>query len=838
MIRPECIQAVAQALGRAPSQVELRDMENTLSSNLRRLAREDPQRVRAMTPGQRLNAAAKLTAEDLVAAVAKKKQRIALTIQANDRVSTYLENHPSNTLEALDELVAFKANTKGSVLSLETRAKAIMKDAERRLNDLWAAGGDKWFGLWQNKEGMAALIREIHGESTGDALSAKAAKAWHEVTEELRTRYNEAGGVIGKLDDWGMPHHHSPEKVGQAGVEQWITDTLPKLDRERYVNEDGTRMTDEQVHKFLSESWLSIASRGANKIEPGQLTGPGMKANRHAEERQIHFANADAYIAYQKQYGDRALYNVMIHHLHSLSRDLAATETLGPNPDFMFKKFLDTGVKETATSKPLESEKVASRAQSIETLYNYVTGKSQPIANRTIARWSDNLRNLLTASRLGSAIISSFSDEGTMHLTAAVNGLSHIQLLRNSLVAMNPLDRTELRMARRTGLALDTVIGTLNRYGEDQLSGWTSRVANVSLRVSGLNAITEARQRAFGITMMDALGSMTREHSWAEIEAGDAKVLKSKGLTETDWNIFKQAELEAFGHGNDGVLTPDSVAAIADEKIAKTIGNEDPKAISRVRREAMLKLIGAVQEETTMAVIEPGARDRLALQFGSQRGTAKGEFLRSIFQFKSFPFAMLERSLGRANMLGGSGRVAYLASLIASTTILGALSVQVNEMVSGRDPQNMKPNAKNDWKFWVKSLLKGGALGLYGDFLFSDSSQHGGSLTSSLLGPTVGLAEEALNLTQGNLVQSAQGKDTHWQAEAVKFFKGITPGTSLWYAKAALDHLIFQKLQEHWSPGYLAKIKSRARTEFKQDYWWDPGKSIPKRAPNLGRSYQ
>ena len=136
---------------------------------------------------------------------------------------------------------------------------------------------------------------------------------------------------------------------------------------------------------------------------------------------------------------------------------------------------------------------------------------------------------------------------------------------------------------------------------------------------------------------------------------------------------------------------------------------------------------------------------------------------------------------------------------------------------------------------WLKAMLMGGSLGLYGDFVFSDSTQYGNTPIGAIMGPVVGLAESSLNLTQGNIIQGMMGKDTHAGAEALRFVKGNLPGANLWYAKAALDHMIFHELQELLSPGYLAQMRRRAAREFKQSYWWEPGDALPDRAPDFSR---
>jgi hypothetical protein len=195
---------------------------------------------------------------------------------------------------------------------------------------------------------------------------------------------------------------------------------------------------------------------------------------------------------------------------------------------------------------------------------------------------------------------------------------------------------------------------------------------------------------------------------------------------------------------------------------------------------------------------------------------------------------MIERHWARGMAIPNrGGRAAYLATLLAATTVLGAASLEVNEVLGGRDPRNLNPAEKGGVKNWIAAMLKGGSLGIYGDFLFSDSTQYGNSPLATLTGPVLGMGEDLLNLTQGNLVRLAQDRGTHFGAGLVRFIKSNTPGASLWYAKAAFDHLIFNQLQEYFSPGYLSRIRARSEQQFNQQWWWEPGQTLPDRPPDL-----
>lgn len=835
-MKQQCIQSVTAAIGRSLTQVEVQGIESRVKQHLRAMVREDRQRVMAMSPDARLIEAGQRAAAEIVHEAQLKKHRLALTIKAHDTLNNYLADAKQRGIDGMDAIertIAFKADGKSNFMSAETRAESIKRNALRQLIDTFNATHPGFFRLFENQEGVAKLTRELFGVDSGDPIAKKGAQAWHQVTEALRQQFNSAGGDIGKLDNWALPQHHSQMKVAKAGREAWVQDVLGKIDQSQYVNEDGSAFTQQQLVDFLGHAWETIATGGVNKIDPGAARGSGMRANRHSESRQIHFKGPDEYLDYQRQFGDKDLYGIMVGHVGALAKDTAMVETFGPNPNVVYSFFRDTALQEMAKADPARAGKLSERAVKMDSLYDFVAGRTLPVANEYLARGFDTLRNWLVATRLGSAIITSFSDEATLYLTAHINNLPEMQVFRNELAAMNPANREELTLARRAGLALDTMIGELNRFGQDGLgSSFSSALANTTMRVSGLNAITDARKRAFGVTMMDAIGNLTRNVSdVSKLDPTDWRILKSKGITDTDWKVWRLAQTENWNDTNSTMLTPESVARVSDADLAAV------KLTAKDRTEAVHKLLGTVLEETDVAVISPGARDKALTGAGLQRGTWKGELTRSFFLFKSFPIAMISRHWMRGmGQETAGGKAAYIASLVVATTALGALSLEVDQLLQGKDPRTLNPAEKGGARNWLAAMLKGGSLGIYGDFLFSEATQggHRGPIASAL-GPVAGMVEEAMNLTQGNLVQYAQGKDTHAGAEFVRFLKGNTPGGNLWYAKAALDHLIWNQAAEYLSPGYLSTMEARARREFGQNYWWAPRDVTPGRAPALER---
>ncbi|HGK4040329.1 MULTISPECIES: hypothetical protein [Klebsiella pneumoniae complex] len=823
-MRQECINAVQQAASRRLTQQEIQNIEDRIYRNMRQLARNDPASWRAMTDAERLRRAGQLAANELTNEAALKRRRVALTIAARQRLDAFIKTYQGKDgkLEALNRTIAFHADGKSNFLSVESRGKATRDYALSQIQEAFEAVDPRFFHLFEDEASVRDLVYEMRGQDTGNVRAKKGAKAWAGVTELLRQRFNDAGGDVGYLENWGIPQHHSMEKVGRVSQDKWISDVIGKLDRKYYIKDDGQLMSDAELKTFLGEAYNTIATGGLNKLSDTGMRISGARSNRGNASRQIHFKDADSYLEYQREYGDRSLWEVMVGHLEGISKDIALVETYGPNPDHVFRSILDEVTAEQATANPERTGRIKRLANSTENLYNFIAGKTQPIANPHIARWSDNIRNWMVASRLGSALLASFSDLGTMYMSAKVANIPMNRLFMNQLEAMNPANRTELARARRAGLAMESLLGSVNRWAMDNMGPSVSRwAATAVMRASGLTAWTDAHKRAYGVTMMGSLGEVvSRAPDLRSLDDSDFRILKSKGITEQDFSVWKLAQQEDWGNGNTTMLTPESIMRIPDAAVMH-LGLPE-----RVRFEAMRRLLAAVSEEVDMAVITPGAREQLFTGGGLQRGTWKGELTRSVFLFKSFPISVVLRHWTRAmGMPSAGGRAAYIAAFLASTTMLGALSQQLNDMASGRNPREMV--GKDAGKFWLGALLKGGGLGLYGDFLLSDHTRYGGGALASMLGPVAGLVDDVVKLAQGIPLNAVEGKPEQTGGDLVKLGKGLIPGANLWYAKAALDHMIFNQLQEYFSPGYLRKVEQRSKKQFNQTYWWRPQDVTP-----------
>lgn len=823
---PQCRQAVQQAAGRALTDAEIKKIDDRIASTMRNLARADPAAWRAKSADQRVLDAAQVAMADVQGEAALKVQRAQMQI-----IKTAAMGSRVGDLMASYAIGRNKALVKEMELT-DHYAEGIKRETMSNMMDLLDAVNSK-AGTGAGRKALMFLFdvenpvmtRDLATEifengsgSTGNQLAQKAAKAWLASIEEMRVRFNGSGGDVGQLDYGYLPQPHDQARVRRGGDaaarQKWVEDTLPLLNRNRYFQEDGTRMTDQQMTALLDSAWDTIATGGLNKMTPGQGGGNGARANAGSESRQIHFKDAQAYMDYMGNYGGGSMYDAMLGHIGGLSRDIALVERYGPNPaqqmklQFDLAKQTDVGVERSFMMKP-------------ESYWDLISGKTGMAENGNIAKIAQDARNIQVFGKLAGAVLSSVTDVATYFVTTGFNKLSYFEAIKNIGKQFDGNTRDFLTMH---GIIADSMISNLNRWSGDNIkNNWSGRLANSTMKLSLMNAWTDTLRRAFSMTMMNGLAKMAKT-DWPALTEWDRSHLTRKGITEADWQVIRKSQLTDY-QGAD-FLTPEAIRA-----------GGDPRA-----NEVVAKVLGLITDESEYAVINPDLATKAAASGGGMaRGTVRGELARSVMQFKSFPVAMISRHWrrmldapqGKDGSPALANKLLYGAAMMTSLTALGAVAFQNKQIVQGKDPVDMTTA-----KFWTRAMAQGGGMGIVGDFLLTDPTTNPGDATANAIknvaGPTVGsIFDIGYKLGVENIYEAANDKDTHFAAEAIRTGRSHLPYVNLWYAKAALDHAGMHALQENLSPGYLSKMQRRAQKDWNQDYWWEPGEAMPERAPDM-----
>ncbi len=777
-------------------------------------------RVYARTHGEEAAAAmaSQATVAQLTAAAAHKRRNVIRQAQKQGAIAKRLVGPDGRINPKEAERV---------IEDVEKRRLAIKSRFHMGLDGFFSKFHANILGNVRNKLELEDLPREIREPgSTGNADVAGIAKAVTSVLEYARTRYNDAGGRIGKIAGY-HPQGHSSVKVRDAGFVVWRDFTRDLLDREKMLDPlTGAPYSDQALELALRGAWETIRTNGLSKVTAG-ASGGKMLANQHAEHRFIHFKDADSFLAYEDRFGEGNIFTAINSHLETLARDIALMEILGPNPAAAVRWMKDHVQKQAALDTgPMSNlpAKAEAANNQVDRLYNEITGVNRRPEKERIALVFGTFRAVQTTAKLGSAPLSAVTDASFGIVARKFNGLPVTGMAGDYLKLLNPLNEADKKFAIRAGLIAEGwshITAASHRFLGEELTGeFAQRLASGTMRASGLAQLTQAGRWAFGMELLGHLTDVsgTSFDRLSELSGGARlqRAMQRYGITADDWDVIRKAPIEV--HKDVGWILPGNI--------------EDPRVGD--------KLLEWIHTEVNHAVPMPDLRTRALMNRGPKRGTYLGEIWRSAFQFKAFSIGVMLMEAGRVGAIamerGKWNAANYAVALFGATTIGGLVALQLKEIAWGKDPRPLTDKDGNpDLKLWGAAMLQGGGLGIYGDFLGQSENRYGGGFAETLAGPLVSSGQVFGDAILGNTFKAVRGDDTDVGADLVKILRTETPGSSLWYSKLAFNRTIADQLQEQIDPNYRRSWRAMERraAERGQEFYWEPGETSPDRAPDM-----
>lgn len=906
-MRQECINAMARAIGRTPKAEEVRNIEDGIRDAIRSVRQKDARAGAQRPDADVFREAAELAAKRAVHNIYKRRQRVAQDAIARAQVmNTLRQNVPEKELtpDYLAQMIAMgriKGTKNISVTSAEELSVGAFQDWTRQIGAKIDAANNGARDVYQRltaldrsvlkdptynqlrKSYEYMLVKEMHGQSSGNADVATLAKALQDVQETSRVARNDVGADIAKLENRGFANYDSRELITRAGRDDWLK-TLSATDRakalltradpprewsrdawvkdamptyERFIGDDGKPLNDADWKAALEDVFETKVSDGANKLEPGtRLAGGGVKGRGANAQRVLHFTNPQAHWNYLGKYSDKSVMEVILDELTMSSRDFGILKTFGPSAEQNFQYALDT-IQKHATSTSGGGKDVidiASQANTMRKLFDYQSGIRSQASFSPVMQAA---RNLMTSAMLGSSVITAGATDPFI-MNARASALKLDTVTPGVQTVKNLFGKQTKQAIDQLGLVTDVQAALVSRMGGfDTSRGVTGWLAEKNLKLSGMIALDRAHKASFGMSMLHTIGDLTRRFdSLDSLKKSDYQLLADKGWNETDWQIMRAAKLDAITDRHQG-MTPESIYNVPDDAVKlaaqpqidalqngvseaiKSMGQLTPEREKKVRQayadeiaagtariirnakaDAAYKLLGVTHSEMIQAVTTATSIDKF-------RAASSGEIARNFMLFKTTPFAGFRNFIQTATDLERMPGIKFAARYIAGTTIGGAVALQLNSLLSGGDPADMtKPG------FWISSLLKGGSFGIYGDLVLSDQTRFGSSIAGTIGGPSLSFLESVLKTTVGNAQKAVQGKETTVAADSINTARMVAPFASLWYTKAVFNHLILQQMQEMASPGYNSKMEQRMQQNYNQSYWWRPGQTAPGDSPD------
>ena len=772
--------------------------------------------LKKMSPADADVAATLEVGKIMMDAAKSKRLRMSTQIVANHTIKGRMDSHPHGKLAGLNGILVRDIHEEhgglGEKINISTQTEVIRNEALTILAPLMKNYQSTHAGLVQNMEGVWNSVRELFGNDTGDAAAKEVARAFTKAREYLLARAKRAHVQISELEDWRLPQMWDTKRVRSFGADN--SEFVENL-YQAYAAGDIKVMTKSGQGETPHLAVLGQLQEMQKDIIAGRGNG-GARMNNQL--RTIRFQNFEAYERLMKKYGhgNGNMYNALIGHINSMSQEIAWAELAGPHWRENIKIRLEearaddamrlaTGGKRGNIRRQFSPIRAVENPLHTDRMIQYLSGELSQVESEMIAGFAGGARNIMTAAKLGSASIAAVpGDSVTAFMAARHNGIPAVRLLGQMMKGM--VGGSDRELASQLNLvsssAIDSALGS-KRF-EDEIIGSDvgGRLAEVTIRASGLQAWTEMAKRTVSMEFMGLIGRQSNlTHN--QLEPNFRRFLDRYGFTEANWNEIRAGGMMEY----DGTRYFDST--------------------SLKNRRLSDRLTGAIFDERQFAVIEPDARIKAWSQGGGKRGTIGGEGSRSIFQFKSFPMTMLTTHVARAMITGPlHERPFRVAGLAAYTMIAGAVALQASNLLSGRDPENM-----TDGQFWMRSMMRGGGLGLYGDLVYSLRQRGEGGFYGALAGPApstfVGLASD---LVKSNFT----GKTL------AKYMKAFMPGSTLFYARAVADRMIFDQIQAMLDSNYRQswqRQENRMRRSTGQENWYGRGEVFPSDSPNFDNAF-
>lgn len=689
--------------------------------------------------------------------------------------------------------------------------------------------GKGFMGRQKGKAHLPNIVREIQGVKTGDKNAKAMADAWLKIQDVTVDMFNAAGGSMNRLKNY-IPQSMNAVKMVKAGKANWVKNHMDLLDWNKTRWPDGKMIPAAQRQKVLEGVFDTLTTDGASRIDVSKFRGQGRAVGNTLDtHRFLHYKNPDAWLKAHDEYGEGNVFEVLTRHIEDMSHKIALVETFGPNPE-MTKLNMASIVRAEAAKVGAQelAHAEAVLKNKFDPMFETMMRENPMDPHSTFGSIVTGTANILTAAQLGSAAL--LAIPGDFMQTAAVRALNNMGMFNGVGTYIKTLatDQKFMRqIATQSGFIMDEVV--MSTYATTRFTGMATvgpaasrHVAEAVMRASLMSGHTRAARWS---VQAEFMGLLNRSRDMPFDKLPFRAVAERYGITAPEWDAMR-GRVPTWQPRKD-------VSFMRPIDILKT---DAPN-----RQALYRKFQGMIFDESRKMVPEATMEGANTLKATTRPDTLVGALLYSFAMYKNFPVSFM-MIYGRLGMTAPTvkGRLAFYAGLGAGMTMVGALGTQMREISRGRDPLPMDNPA-----FLGKAFLSGGAMSIWGDFLFAGVNEFGKGPQDATAGPLISFLGDTTDLLLGDTFQWANTigslSDGEFQsttaAKSVEWARRYTPGSSIWWARLVLERHVFDRLQELADPRAYSKWQSRQRTQLRErgnNYWWAPGQDEPSRAPQFG----
>ena len=610
----------------------------------------------------------------------------------------------------------------------------------------------------KKKTGLDEIVHEMFGSDSKSDAARELSSEYQKTLDFLHRKAIESGVDMPKLSDYRLPNpSHSPTTLFEVGKAEWTRDIDNYLDWDKMKRpKTGTVIPREEREEVLSAVFDTLVTDGKNKVKIGRKT----LLDHLKDSRFLKFKDAPSYMEYSKKYTDGNVFETMVDHIDKMSRRIALAETFGPDP-VATKNALKQGALKAAAQEDIKragtgQKPVSKGLQAKMNRFDAMFDRAADIGDMNEGWISNSVgatKNLMTSAFLPNAVLSAISDFPKAALAQRGMPIPSARFMKLYLGQLNPLDGSDRRLATRAELVNEVVNLETNSaarwFGEVHGPQITRRIADTSMRLNLLSPHTQAAKKAFSLEFMAKFAD-DQKKSFTELDNFTQNIFLRNNITDKDWDVLRKTDTnflkeEDIGEGRfigvgDGFVFPADLrkSKHVDEKTANDVADKFMHLINNQKN------LGIVDESIRTSTLWLGTASRNSLP--GALGSAVG-FL------KTFPVTVTRQTVRQTQATKGiTNKLKFLGALGGSMGVAGGVSLQMQNIASGRDPESALTG-----DFWARAVAKGGFLGVY-EQMFQGINEYGKGVGKEIAGPHFTLATDITNLTIGNAIQAFEKK--------------------------------------------------------------------------------
>lgn len=644
--------------------------------------------------------------------------------------------------------------------------------------------------------------------ATTDPIVANIAKAWQRLGDLQLQNVNDAGAFVTKREGHMLIRTYDPLKLEGRRDEfvQWMKENVDykkSFERDFYVLDP---------QETIQNTWENVVGRKFDIPEAARpqeaikrIGAPANMARMLERARTFEFISPAAELEFMQKWSKYpSITETIAHSIQENTRRAALIQKFGSNPG--------QGYLRLAQDLEPAERAVADRH------WRVANGQASIVGDDPVSKWAVSIMKGTDMGALGYSTLRNVPDLGTTAATLQMGekGFLQSQLEMVNGFVSNVAPATKTETMKLSSIGFDSMVGDFfDRNGTTQGGhALVAKTHQMFYRLIGQRWWTDTAEVGMAQAIAAGIGEKAAL-SFARLNENYARVLQKYGVGPVEWDVIRasaepveRSEGEFFSMaGANGVRNlPDQLVS----QIMKD-GGMDTKFAARYKREVAQKLGMFFRDRIDIGMNRAGDFEKASfLNRGWAQNTAEGIAMRMIAHFKSYSYTMaskFSKAYYYENLAGKSmgDQSMTIAPVIAALTAYGYIGQAAWDIAHNRTPQNPATP-----KTMVDSMVRGGAGGVYGDFLLGTwDTRHGRSALSYLAGPELGkVADFGDLLTQFKEAGLERDASKVRGAAISRFVFNIVPG-NLPVVRNALDYLILNDMAERMNPGYNERMKAR-----------------------------